>query len=73
MKVTSRFPIPFSTRPVDHALGILTAAAREVGVAILLGALSAQLMGALRAQDYVDHDHSALHLLVETLSGQRWA
>jgi 2-hydroxy-3-oxopropionate reductase len=52
-------------------LGILIAAAREAGVAIPLGALSAQLMGALRAQGYGDLDHSALHLLVETLSGRR--
>ena len=52
-------------------LGILIAAAREAGVAIPLGALSAQLMGALRAQGYGGLDHSALHLLVETLSGRR--
>jgi 2-hydroxy-3-oxopropionate reductase len=52
-------------------LGILTAAAREAGVAIPLGALTAQLMGALRAQGYGNLDHSALHLLVETLSGRR--
>ena len=52
-------------------LGILIAAAREAGVAIPLGALSAQLMGALRAQGHGDLDHSALHLLVETLSGRR--
>ena len=52
-------------------LGILIAAAREAGVAIPLGALTAQLMGALRAQGHGDLDHSALHLLVETLSGRR--
>jgi hypothetical protein len=28
-------------------------------------------MGALRAQGYGNLDHSALHLLVETLSGRR--
>jgi 2-hydroxy-3-oxopropionate reductase len=52
-------------------MGILTAAAREAGVAIPLGALTAQLMGSLRAQGYGNLDHSALHLLVETLSGRR--
>jgi 2-hydroxy-3-oxopropionate reductase len=52
-------------------LGILTTAAREAGVAIPLGALTAQLMGTLRAQGYGGLDHSALHLLVETLSGRR--
>jgi 2-hydroxy-3-oxopropionate reductase len=51
-------------------LGIVTAAAREAGVAIPLGATAAQLMGALRAQGYGDLDHSALHLLIETLSGR---
>jgi 2-hydroxy-3-oxopropionate reductase len=52
-------------------LGILIAAAHEAGVAIPLGALAAQLMGALRAQGHGNLDHSALHLLVETLSGRR--
>lgn len=51
-------------------LGILTAAAREVGVAIPVGALVAQLMGALRAQGHGSLDHSALLLLVEQLSGR---
>ncbi|MCZ2856928.1 2-hydroxy-3-oxopropionate reductase [Blastococcus sp. VKM Ac-2987] len=51
-------------------LGIVTSAAREVGVAIPLGALAAQLMGALRAQGRGGLDHSALLLLVEQLSGR---
>jgi 2-hydroxy-3-oxopropionate reductase len=51
-------------------LGIVTAAAREAGVAIPLGALAAQLMGALRAGGHGSLDHSALLLLVEQLSGR---
>ncbi|WP_033341893.1 NAD(P)-dependent oxidoreductase [Catenuloplanes japonicus] len=49
-------------------LGNLTAAARDAGVAIPLGAMVAQLIGALRAQGHGDLDHSALLLLVEQLS-----
>ncbi|NDL56422.1 2-hydroxy-3-oxopropionate reductase [Phytoactinopolyspora mesophila] len=51
-------------------LGIVTAAAREAGVAIPLGALTASLMGALRAQGHGALDHSALLLQVEQLSGR---
>jgi 2-hydroxy-3-oxopropionate reductase len=51
-------------------LGIVTAAAREAGVAIPLGAMAAQLMGAVRAQGHGSLDHSALLLLVERLSGR---
>jgi 2-hydroxy-3-oxopropionate reductase len=51
-------------------LGIVTSAAREAGVAIPLGALVAQLMGALRAEGHGSLDHSALLLLVEQLSGR---
>ena len=51
-------------------LGIVTAAAREAGVAIPLGSLVAQLMGALRGQGHGSLDHSALLLLVEQLSGR---
>ncbi|MGC7098394.1 NAD(P)-dependent oxidoreductase [Amycolatopsis lurida] len=50
-------------------LGIVTSAAREAGVAIPLGALTAQLMGALRARGHGSLDHSALRLLLEELSG----
>lgn len=51
-------------------LGIVTAAAREAGVAIPLGAHVAQLMASLRAQGHGGLDHSALLLLVEQLSGR---
>jgi 2-hydroxy-3-oxopropionate reductase len=50
-------------------LGIVTAAARERGVAIPVGALLAQLVGALRAQGDGGLDHSALLRGVERLSG----
>ncbi|RIQ20609.1 2-hydroxy-3-oxopropionate reductase [Jiangella rhizosphaerae] len=51
-------------------LGIVTAAAREAGVAIPLGALAATLMASLRAQGHGDLDHGALLLQVEQLSGR---
>ncbi|MFL1429886.1 MULTISPECIES: 2-hydroxy-3-oxopropionate reductase [unclassified Nocardiopsis] len=51
-------------------LGIVTAAAREAGVAIPLGGLVATLMGALRAQGHGDLDHSALLLELERMSGR---
>ncbi len=51
-------------------MGIVTAAAREAGVAIPLGALTAQLMGSLRQQGYGDLDHSALMIQVAQLSGR---
>jgi len=51
-------------------LGIVTSAAREAGVNIPLGALTAQIMGAARAKGYGSLDHSALLLLVEELSGR---
>ncbi|MEU1713951.1 MULTISPECIES: 2-hydroxy-3-oxopropionate reductase [Nocardiopsis] len=51
-------------------LGIVTAAAREAGVALPLGALTATLMGSLRAQGHGSLDHSALLLQVERLSGR---
>ncbi len=51
-------------------MGIVTAAAREVGVAIPLGAVVAQLIGALNAQGDGGLDHSALLKLVEQLSGK---
>jgi 2-hydroxy-3-oxopropionate reductase len=52
-------------------LGIVTTAARAAGVAIPVGAVVAQLMGAMKAQGNGALDHSALLLLVEQLSGQR--
>ena len=54
----------------DKDLGILTAAAREAGVVIPLGALVAQLMASLKAQGDGGLDHSALLTLVERLSGR---
>jgi 2-hydroxy-3-oxopropionate reductase len=51
-------------------LGIVTSAAREAGVAIPVGAVVAQLMGALRAQGHGSLDHCALMLVVEQLSGR---
>jgi 2-hydroxy-3-oxopropionate reductase len=50
-------------------LGIVTSAAREKNVVIPLGAVTAQLVTALRAQGYGDLDHSALLMLVEQLAG----
>jgi len=51
-------------------MGIVTSAAREAGVAIPLGALTAQLVGAARANGHGGLDHSALLLGVEQLSGR---
>ena len=51
-------------------LGIVTAAAREAGVAIPLGAHVAQLVASLRAQGHGGLDHSALLLQVLQLSGR---
>lgn len=54
----------------DKDLGIVTAAAREAGVAIPLGAVVAQLVGSLEAMGRGGLDHSALLTLVEQLSGR---
>jgi 2-hydroxy-3-oxopropionate reductase len=51
-------------------MGIVTDAARAKGVAIPLGALTAQLVGAVRAQGGGGLDHSALLKGVERLSGR---
>ncbi len=51
-------------------MGIVTAAAREAGVAIPLGALTAQLVQATRALGHGELDHSALMLLIQQLSGR---
>jgi len=51
-------------------MGIVTAAAREAGVVIPLGAVVAQLIAALRAQGDGGLDHSALLRGVERLSGR---
>ena len=52
-------------------MGIVTAAAREREVIIPLGALTAELVAAVRAQGDGHLDHSALLRGVERLSGQR--
>ncbi|MGH3238649.1 MAG: NAD-binding protein, partial [Streptosporangiaceae bacterium] len=54
----------------DKDLGIVTAAAREAGVVIPLGALAAQLVSSLKAQGDGNLDHSALLKLVGQLSGR---
>ena len=54
----------------DKDLGIVTAAAREAGVTIPLGAAVAQLIGALKAQGHGGLDHSALVKIVEDVSGR---
>ncbi|NMN99745.1 2-hydroxy-3-oxopropionate reductase [Gordonia sp. TBRC 11910] len=51
-------------------LGIVTAAAREAGVTIPLGAVVAQLVGSLVATGDGGLDHSGLFTLVERLSGR---
>lgn len=54
----------------DKDMGIVTAAAREAGVVIPLGALAAQLIASLKARGDGGLDHSALLKLVEQLSGR---
>ena len=51
-------------------MGIVTAAAREAGVVIPLGAVAAQLMASARANGDGGLDHSALLRGVERLSGR---
>ena len=51
-------------------MGIVTAAAREAGVVIPLGAVVAQLLASLKAQGDGGLDHGALLTLVERLSGR---
>jgi 2-hydroxy-3-oxopropionate reductase len=51
-------------------MGIVTAAAREAGVVIPLGAAVAQLVASLQARGDGGLDHSALLKLVERLSGR---
>jgi 2-hydroxy-3-oxopropionate reductase len=55
----------------DKDMGIVTAAAREAGVVIPLGAAVAQLVAALKAQGDGGLDHSALLKLVAQLSGRQ--
>jgi 2-hydroxy-3-oxopropionate reductase len=55
----------------DKDMGIVTAAAREAGVVIPLGAVAAQLMSSLKAQGDGGLDHSALLKLIGQLSGRQ--
>lgn len=68
--LAGRFEPGFRVDLHHKDLGIVTAAAREAGVAIPLGAHVAQLMGSLRALGHGGLDHGALLLLVEQLSGR---
>ncbi|CAM5552405.1 2-hydroxy-3-oxopropionate reductase [Streptomyces tanashiensis] len=52
-------------------MGIVTDAARNVGAALPVGAVVAQLVASLRAQGDGGLDHSALLRAVERLSGQQ--
>ena len=51
-------------------LGIAMDAVRQAGLALPVGALVAQLMGAARAQGLGNLDHGALLLVLEALSGR---
>ncbi len=51
-------------------MGIVTAAARDKGVVLPLGAVVAQLIASVRAQGDGGLDHTALLKLVEQLSGR---
>ena len=55
----------------DKDMGIVTAAARQAGVVIPLGALAAQLLSSLKASGDGGLDHSALLKLVAQLSGRQ--
>lgn len=55
----------------DKDMKIVTQAAREAGVAIPLGSLVAQFVGALKAQGHGGLDHSALLKIVEQLSSEQ--
>jgi 2-hydroxy-3-oxopropionate reductase len=55
----------------DKDMGIVTAAAREAGIVIPLGAHVAQLLAALNARGDGHLDHTALLKLIEELSGRR--
>jgi 2-hydroxy-3-oxopropionate reductase len=54
----------------DKDMGIVTAAARQAGVVIPLGAVAAQLIASLKAQGDGPLDHSALIKLIGQLSGR---
>ena len=68
--LSRNFPPGFRIDLHYKDLGIVTAAAREAGVVVPLGALVAQLMGSARANGDGGLDHSALLRGVLRLSGQ---
>lgn len=68
--IRRRFDPGFRIALHHKDMGIVTAAAREAGVAIPLGAHVAQLVAALQAQGHGHLDHTALLTLVESLSGR---
>ncbi|NIH83281.1 2-hydroxy-3-oxopropionate reductase [Amycolatopsis granulosa] len=68
--LTHSFPPGFRIELHHKDLGIVTAAAREAGVVIPLGALVAQLMAAAKAAGDGGLDHSGLLRGVERLSGR---
>ena len=65
-----RFDPGFRLELHHKDLGIVTTAARQAGVAIPLGAVVAQLVGALVAGGSGHLDHSALLVLTQQLSGR---
>lgn len=72
-KLTRKFTPGFSCDLHHKDLGIMMSAARAAGVVVPLGAVAAQLMGALVAQGHGDLDNTALLGLVEQLSGRNLA
>ncbi|GAA1751167.1 MULTISPECIES: 2-hydroxy-3-oxopropionate reductase [Streptomonospora] len=66
-----RFEPGFRIALHDKDMGIVTAAAREAGVPIPMGALVAQFIGALKAQGHGGLDHSALLKLVDQLAAEQ--
>ncbi len=65
-----RFDPGFRLELHHKDLGIVTTAARQAGVAVPLGAVVAQLVGALVASGSGHLDHSALLVLTQQLSGR---
>ncbi|KIH98531.1 tartronate semialdehyde reductase [Streptomonospora alba] len=66
-----RFEPGFRIELHDKDMGIVTAAAREAGVPVPMGALVAQFVGALKAQGHGGLDHSALLKLVDQLGAEQ--
>jgi 2-hydroxy-3-oxopropionate reductase len=68
--VERRFDPGFRVGLHHKDMGIVLATAREQGVAVPVGGLVAQLLGALEASERGALDHSALFLLAQELSGR---